>query len=80
LRGILRILRAQRPYLKGNEQRKQACREGIRFWRERYAELLIKQVRDRWAEGEWQAARKAMKALLRVHPEALTGLWTTDAS
>ena len=75
LSAALAALRSQRQHLKGNVQRKQAYQDGVRFWRQRYGPLLVRQLQAYLDAAEWKKAQGAMKLLLRYHPEALASWW-----
>lgn len=75
LKAALTLLREQRRHLKGNAQRQQAYRDGVRHWRECYGPPLVRQLQAFLQGGDWKKAQRAMKMLVRFHPEALASWW-----
>jgi glycosyltransferase involved in cell wall biosynthesis len=71
LRAVLRVLRAQRGYVKGCGLDEEALAAGMRSWRVFYGEQMARQVRTLAAEGRWLRAFRAALALARHHPRGL---------
>jgi hypothetical protein len=68
LATTLRVLRAQRPYVRSNRLLAAHHREGVRSWREFYGERLVQQFRDALHDGRWLAALADAARLLRWYP------------
>ncbi len=68
LQSTLSVLRAQRPFIKGNRLYESAYRTGVKYWQNCYGERLIAQVRRHARAGEWKEALSGMWILLRLHP------------
>lgn len=66
LETALRVLRAQRPYVRTNAAYRRAYGSGIRFWQRYYGEMLLAA-----ASREPGAQREARRILLRLAPRTL---------
>jgi glycosyltransferase involved in cell wall biosynthesis len=71
LTETLAAMRKQRPYLKGDRERKRAYREGMRNWKRYWGDLLALQAARARREGRWGEALRAVAKLARYRPGAL---------
>jgi glycosyltransferase involved in cell wall biosynthesis len=71
LRETLAVMRAQRPFLEGDEASQQAYREGRRTWQEFYGTHLVNEIRTHVAEHEWGPALRKALTLGCHHPRGL---------
>jgi glycosyltransferase involved in cell wall biosynthesis len=78
LTETLAAMRKQRPYLKGDRDRKRAYKQGMRNWKRYWGDLLAVQVREAWREGERGGAFRGALKLLRHRPGALPRLLGSD--
>jgi hypothetical protein len=62
------VLRAQLPYVKGNNRYKEAHKTGVRAAQEYYGRSLSKQVRACMETGAWNQALKGLLILLWFAP------------
>jgi glycosyltransferase involved in cell wall biosynthesis len=66
--SIIRVLRAQRDYIRGNPRYEAAYREGIRRAHNYFSEIIITQVHAHVRERAWRPALRKTWLLLRWHP------------
>ncbi len=78
LTETLAAMRKQRPYLKGDPERKRAYRQGIRHWKRYWGDLLAIQVRQALREGRRGDALRGVLELVRHRPGAVTRLLGPD--
>lgn len=71
LRETLAVLRAQRPFLEGDDASQQAYREGWRTWQEFYGTHLVNEIRGHVAGHEWRPALRKALTLGYHHPRGL---------
>jgi hypothetical protein len=71
LSETLTAMRQQRPYLRGNAERKRAYREGRRYWKRYWGGLLVVQVRRHLGERRFGEAFRGTRAIARHRPAAL---------
>jgi glycosyltransferase involved in cell wall biosynthesis len=70
LKNILKVLRSQRGFVKGNRRWEEACEEGIRHYKELYGEMIVESVRGHVrGRGEWKKAVRGLAAVLRYYPQ-----------
>jgi glycosyltransferase involved in cell wall biosynthesis len=67
----LSVLRSQWKYVKGDQKRREAYKEGIRFWQDYCARGLVKQLRGSLRAGEHGKAIRSLLALVRHNPRGL---------
>jgi glycosyltransferase involved in cell wall biosynthesis len=69
LKGVLRVHRRHRPFVKGNKRYEEAFRAGKKFWKEYYGGRLVNQVRARVrGREELDMVARDLLILLRYHP------------
>jgi len=78
LTQTLAAMREQRPYVKGSPELKRAYREGIRYWRVYWGELLRVQARQSLRERRFRDALRELALLARRRPTALPRLLAPD--
>ena len=73
LKATLVVHRSQKDYVKGDKRHEEAYNIGVRFWRERYGELVADKVRRhvRGMGGEMKQALQGAFVLLRYYPRGL---------
>lgn len=71
LASTMRVLRAQRPYVRGDARREAALRRGIRFFQDYYGGELIDHTRALARAGAWARAVGAAGTLLRHYPRGI---------
>jgi glycosyltransferase involved in cell wall biosynthesis len=71
LRETLSVLRAQRPFLEGDDASQAAYREGWRTWQEYYGTHLVNEIRAHVADGAWWPAIRKSLTLAHYHPRGL---------
>jgi glycosyltransferase involved in cell wall biosynthesis len=74
LSQTLVAMRKQRPYVRGDRERKRAYREGIRHWKRYWGDLLAIQVRQALRERRLGEALRGIASLVRHRPGALARL------
>jgi glycosyltransferase involved in cell wall biosynthesis len=79
LEMLLKVLRAQRPYVRRNPRLRAAYREGLRVARGEFGGRLVQAVRDRVSERRWGAAAGGLSALARHYPLGLAALFSGRA-
>lgn len=69
LKSSLTVMRSQRRFVRGDERREAAYREGVRLWQHIYGERLVERVRlgIRGREG-WGAILRDLLTLFRYYP------------
>lgn len=73
LKSTLRVLRAQRQFVRGNEGRRAAYKTGIRFYEELYGDMLVETMRARVrGRVRWGETARDLFVLLRYSPRAFT--------
>jgi glycosyltransferase involved in cell wall biosynthesis len=78
LTETLAAMRKQKPYLRGNRERKRAYREGMRNWKRYWGDLLALQAARARREGRWGDALRGAGKLLRYRPGALPRIFGSD--
>jgi glycosyltransferase involved in cell wall biosynthesis len=78
LEQTLIAMRKQKPYLKGDRERKRAYREGMRNWKRYWGDLLAVQVRQAMRERRFGEALGGIGKLARYRPGALPRLIGPD--
>ena len=69
LKSALKVLRSQRPYVKGDKRYREAYQAGIRYWEEFYGDPLVEAVRSQvWAHGQRKQGLRNAAQLLRYSP------------
>lgn len=68
LKCSMAVLRAQRPHVKRERRLREAYRGGVETIRSSYGEALFEQARAAMRAGEWRAAARAARTLLRHYP------------
>ncbi|MBX6332622.1 MAG: glycosyltransferase [Gemmatimonadaceae bacterium] len=71
LRNTMRVLAAQRPYVRGRARHEAALRSGVRFFQDYYGGELIDQLRARARQGEWVRAAHDAAVLVRYYPRGI---------
>jgi glycosyltransferase involved in cell wall biosynthesis len=71
LTQTLGAMRQQRPYVKGDPELKRAYREGVRYWRVYWGELLLVQARQSLRDRRFRDALREVALLARHRPTAL---------
>jgi glycosyltransferase involved in cell wall biosynthesis len=66
--STLIVLYAQRLYLRGSKQRRDAYNASVGFWQQCYGTSLLKEVRAHIRKKAWQQATRGLLLLLRHHP------------
>jgi glycosyltransferase involved in cell wall biosynthesis len=73
LRSVIISLRLQQRYVKGEAEREQAYRMGLKFWRELYGEPLYNLTSRRlWDIGNWKRTIRDLWYLIRYYPQSIT--------
>ena len=67
----LTVLRAQRPFVRGDARLSAAYRDGARHWREFYGEQLVERFRSALHAGRFGAAAVCAFHLLRLYPRGV---------
>jgi glycosyltransferase involved in cell wall biosynthesis len=78
LEQTLIAMRKQKPYLRGNRERKRAYREGMRNWKRYWGDLLAVQAAQARREGRWVEALRAAAKLMRYRPGASPRIFRSD--
>lgn len=78
LEQTLVAMRKQRPYLRGDRERKRAYREGTRNWKRYWGDLLALQAARARREGRWGEALRAAAKLARYRPGALPRIFSSE--
>jgi len=78
LEQTLIAMRKQKPYLRGDRERKRAYREGMRNWKRYWGDLLAVQAAHARREGRWGDALQAVARILRYRPRALPNVFNSD--
>lgn len=73
--GIRRVLDLQRPFLGGSASRRQAWRQGRRYWDRLYGKEIAERAVARLRGGRPAGALADLGRLLRYHPGDLLPLW-----
>ena len=69
LRATLAVHGSQRPYVRGDARLRQAYREGDRYWRQRYGEWVVENVRANLrGRARWGEAARGALFVLRHYP------------
>lgn len=68
LKYMLLMLRAQKKYIKGNKLQEEACREGIRSYRDFYGDRSAEDIKVCLANRKWKKAVQDTLIFLRYHP------------
>jgi glycosyltransferase involved in cell wall biosynthesis len=76
----LAAMRQQRPYVRREPELKRAYREGIRYWRVYWGELLLVQARQSLRERRFRDALRELVLLARHRPTALFRLFGPNRS
>ena len=76
LRSSLTALHLQWKHVKGNSQRKEAYKTGIKFCKQLYGRPVLEQVRAAVTEGQWKRAIQGTLTLLRYSPFCLASMLT----
>ena len=71
LKYNLTALRAQWKYVRGNGERREAYRAGIRFWKHVHGHLVVRAFRASIGAKQWKHAIQGLWALLRFCPSYL---------
>jgi glycosyltransferase involved in cell wall biosynthesis len=71
LTQTLVAMRKQRPYVKGDRARKRAYRDGMRYWKRYWGDLLAMQVRQSLRDRRFGDAMRGLRKLARYRPGAL---------
>ncbi|HEX8089703.1 MAG TPA: hypothetical protein VF762_12660, partial [Blastocatellia bacterium] len=71
LRTSVSVLRAQRPYVKGNPRYEEALEGGIKEMQSYYGEKLLRRVRDDLRAKDWLRASAGLSTLIRYYPKGL---------
>jgi Fe-S cluster biosynthesis and repair protein YggX len=71
LRETLAVLRAQRPFLEGDDASLEAYREGWHTWQEWYGTHLVNEIRAHVTAHEWRQAIRKTLTLGHYHPRGL---------
>ena len=71
LKSVLRVLRSQERYVKGNSQYKQAYENGIRLHQELYGARLVEHVRFSIRARHYARALRSIFTLARYYPSGL---------
>ncbi len=74
LTQTLAAMRKQRPYVKGDRERKRAYRDGMRYWKGYWGDLLAIQVRQSLRDRRFGEALRGIRKLARYRPGALPRL------
>jgi glycosyltransferase involved in cell wall biosynthesis len=80
LEQTLIAMRKQKPYLRGDRDRKRAYREGMRNWKRYWGDLLAVQAARARREGRWGEAVRNMVKLVRYRPGALPRVFRSSES
>jgi hypothetical protein len=73
--GIRQVLDLQRPFLAGSPARRQAWRQGRRYWTWLYGREVADRAATRLQSGLWRAGLLDLARVLRFHPRDLVPLW-----
>lgn len=76
----LKVLRAQRRYVRRDPRLRAAYREGFRVGRREFGKRLVQAVRDRISERRWRAAARGLAALTRLYPGGVASLVSGPAA
>lgn len=79
LKYALKVLRAQRPHIKGNTRYERAYRQGVTNWQDYYGEQIVQRIRRRIRRQrkgdiiskDSPSLARDFLALLRYHPKAI---------
>lgn len=80
LEMLVKVLRAQRPYVRRDPRLRAAYREGFRVARREFGGRLVQAVRDRVSERRWGAAATGLAALASHYPLGLAALLSGPAA
>jgi len=78
LEQTLIAMRKQKPYLRGEQERKRAYRDGMRYWKRYWGDLLATQAARARREGHWGEAIRAAAKLARHRPGALPRIFSSE--
>jgi len=78
LTQTLVAMRKQRTYVKGDRERKRAYRDGMRYWKRYWGDLLAAQVREALRDRRFGEALRGAGKLARYRPGALPRLFGPD--
>lgn len=71
LRSTTQVLRAQRPFTRGNDFYESQLAEGIRFFQDYYGGELVGDVRSRLRAHDWTGAVRGAVVLVRYYPRGI---------
>ncbi|HWO83386.1 MAG TPA: hypothetical protein VNM38_06315, partial [Solirubrobacterales bacterium] len=78
LSETLVAMRRQRPYIKGDRERKHAHKQGMRNWKRYWGDLLAVQAARAWREGRKGDALRGAAKLARYRPGALPRIFRSE--
>ncbi len=71
LRSVLKVVKRQRTWVKGDPGLEDAWREGVRYFQKELGERTVMSIRRQLRNGAWAEIWPAAWALARFYPEAL---------
>lgn len=71
LRSTVKVLRAQRPFVRGNGYYESQLAEGIRFFQDYYGGELVGEIRSLIHAHAWLGALRGMLVLARFYPRGV---------
>ena len=71
LSSTTQVLRAQRPFARGNAFYEAQLAEGIRFFQDYYGGQLVDEVRSRLHAHDWRGAMQGAAVLVRYYPRGI---------